>query len=38
MTPVPISETRVGLFDALLMKDIWPEALPPGDTGANFAV
>ena len=36
-TPVPVSGTRVGLFEALLTKEICPKALP-AEVGANFAV
>jgi hypothetical protein len=34
--PVPVSET-VGLIEALLTNEIWPDA-PPADAGVNFAV
>jgi len=35
-TPVPVKET-VGLVEALLANEIWPEALPVA-AGVNFAV
>ena len=35
-TPEPMSDT-LGLLDALLTNEIWPDALPP-DVGANCAV
>ena len=34
VTPVPLSETKVGLLEALLTYEICPEALPAVD-GAN---
>ena len=36
-TPVPLSDTNVGLLEALLTKEICPEALP-ADAGANCVV
>jgi len=35
--PVPLSETNVGVFVAVLTKEICPET-PPADDGVNFAV
>ena len=35
-TPEPMSDT-LGLLDALLTNEIWPDALP-ADVGANCAV
>ena len=34
VTPVPVIETEVGLLDALLTKETWPDALPAA-VGAN---